>query len=235
MSRFYLRVRARFAAFRWMQAGVFRATAPIVPPSAAWGLVLNLAGVETRGGDDGVTTLVRSDAPPLRISVGRHGDAREPETAVLYQQLHGYRIDLDEKATELARQTHGAKYWIAPARRELLVGLDAVIAVETADGPLAQRVVDGLAGRLPGARYGLPFAGDNSFLIDRIDWSEAPPKARWYERVTAGEGPREGSCRLTVAIDRSDSSRTTSGLYAPSEVVEGGPPEAAWTWVPKAP
>src|SRR5690606_31673513 len=66
----WLRLRAPFAAFRWMQAGVYRATSPVIPPSAAWGLVLNLAGVETRGEDDGTTTQIRADAPPLCLAIG---------------------------------------------------------------------------------------------------------------------------------------------------------------------
>lgn len=237
MARFYLRVRAPFAAFRWMQAGVFRATSPVIPPSAAWGLVLNLAGIETRG-DDGITTQVRPDAPSLRIAVGRHGEGLgedEPvETAVLYQQLHSYRVDLDDKAEALASMAHGSKYWIAPARRELLVGMDVVIGVEADDTGLASSVNDGLEGRLAAPRYGLPFAGDNNCLIDRIELLDAPPVSRWYGRVSGAEGPRPGSCRLTIGIDRADSSRTTSGLFAPMPA-SSEPDDSAWVWTPRRP
>ena len=44
----FLLLDAPFSAFRWMQAGVYRGTFPVMPPSAAWGLALNLAGLETR-------------------------------------------------------------------------------------------------------------------------------------------------------------------------------------------
>ena len=47
-----LRIRAPFAAFRHFTAGSYRPTAPFITPSAAYGLLLNLAGVETRF-DDG--------------------------------------------------------------------------------------------------------------------------------------------------------------------------------------
>ena len=53
----WLRVQAPFAAFRWLQAGVHRATSPVIPPSTAWGLLLNLAHVETRAAEDGVTEV----------------------------------------------------------------------------------------------------------------------------------------------------------------------------------
>ena len=232
MARMFLRVRAPFAAFRWMQAGVYRATSPVVPPSAAWGLVLNLAGVETRAKDPGVTTLVRPDAPPLRLAVATLR-AEPPEVATLYQQLHTYPVGASGK--ELKERAHGSKYWIAPARREVLVDLDAMLGVESPDAALLGCVRDGLAGRLGGGRYGLPFAGDNNLLIDRIDVFDEVPEAYWYERLHPGSSPRPGSCRLTVGIDREDSSRTTSAVFAPVETPTREPPVAAWSWTPREP
>ena len=230
----WLRVRAPFAAFRWMQAGVYRATSPVMPPSTAWGLVLNLAGVETRepvSHAEGATTLVRPDAPRLRLAIGA---VREPERASLYQQLHGYPVGSSGK-DGLQPRARGSKFWIAPARREVLVGLDLMLGVEAEDAALLGRVVDGLHGRLPGGRYGLPFAGDNNFLFDRLDVLPAPEPARWYEAMGADEGPRRGACRLTVGIDRADASRTRTALYAPAAAPRAEPSDAAWTWVPSAP
>jgi CRISPR-associated protein Cas5t len=232
----WLHVRAPFAAFRWMQAGVFRGTLPIIPPSAAWGLVLNLAGVDTRAdpvpGSREVTTQIRPDAPALRIACGARG---EPQRGLLYQQLHSYPVGNDGK--DLAPRTHGAKYWIAPVRREVLLDLDVVLGVEADDPSLLARVARGLRGELPDQRYGLPFAGDNNFLIDRIDVLPAPIPARWYAPVRDTDTdtePAPGSCRVTVGIDRADSGRTTSRLVAPTEE-SPHPPDAAWIWVPRAP
>ncbi len=225
----WLRVRAPFAAFRWMQAGVYRATSPVIPHSAAWGLVLNLAHVETRAPGDHETTPTRSDAPTLKLAIGAVG---ESEVSTLYQQLHGYPVGASGK--ELKERTHGAKYWIAPARRELLVGFDAVIGVQSPEPELLERVGQGLRGELDDGRYGLPFAGDNNLLIDRIDVLDEPPPTRWYERLSVDSAPRPGSCRLTVAIDRRDSANTQSVLFAPTDP-RGEPPAGAWTWVPRAP
>jgi CRISPR-associated protein Cas5t len=66
----FLRLDAPVAAWRWLQAGVYRGTFPVIPPSAAWGLVLNLAGIESRGGLSEVVTSIRDDAPVLDIAVG---------------------------------------------------------------------------------------------------------------------------------------------------------------------
>lgn len=193
-----------------MQAGVYRASTPIIPPSAAWGLVCNLAGFD------------RDAGPPMRIVVGNL-QRRRPTVSTLYQQLHGYPVGSSEKGAALAANAHGHKYWIAPVRREIIVGLDVMIGIE-ADG-FRQRVIDGLDGKHE--RYGLPFAGDNNCLLDRVDVLDAPITAWWY--VPVGGEPRPGSHRLTVAINRTDSSRTTAGVYAPVDASE--PPEAGWTMV----
>lgn len=233
MTPLWLRLRARFAAFRWLQAGVYRATSPIIPPSAAWGLLLNLAHFDTR--DLALTaklaspvTLTREDAPPLCLAIGA---VRPAERAVLYQQLHSYPVGQSGK--EFAGRTHGAKYWIAPVRRELLVDFDALVGVRGAPA-LLQRITDGLSGRLEAPRYGLPFAGDNHFLFDRIDLLDAPCTAQWYTPVDPADRGRLGSCRLTVAIDRADASRTRSVLFAATEPTNV-PPDDAWVWCPASP
>jgi CRISPR-associated protein Cas5t len=230
VDRLWLHAKAPFAAYRGMQAGVYRTTAPILPPSAALGLVLNLAGIETRDPAPDVTTQVRDDVPRLRIALGARSLG---EVSTLFQQLHSYPVGNSGK--EFKDRSHGAKFWIAPVRRELLVGLDAIIGVETTSGELRDRVRRGLAGELDGERYGVPFAGDNNLLFDRLELLDAPPPVRWYTRILPGDAPRRGSCRLTVGIDRRDSSRTTTTLCAPTEEATAEPPEGAWVWTPKAP
>jgi len=213
-----------------MQAGVWRGTNPTIPFSSAWGLVLNLAGVETRAAADGITTLVRADAPCLQLAIG---EVHAAERAVLYQQLHTYPVG--NSGEELKGRTHGAKYWIAPARRELLVGFDAMLGIRSDDARLLDAVVQGVRGEGKGDRYGLPFAGDNNLLFDRIDVVEEAEPARWYVPLGPASPARKGSCRLTIAIDRADSSRTTSRVFAPISAAALQPPADAWTWAPRAP
>lgn len=230
MNPLWLRVRAPFAAFRGFQAGVYRATSPVMPPSTAFGLVLNLAGIEMRTLTPGATTMIRDDVPKLRIAIGIVSPA---ERGSLYQQLHSYPVGNSGK--ELAVRTHGAKYWILPVRREVLIGLDGIIGVESEEIGLFDRVQRGLRGELGEPRYGLPFAGDNNFLFDRIDIIQEPPGAtHWYARVRPDDPPRRGSCRLTVGIDRADNSKTTSFLFAPVEQQSSTPPALAWTWTPRS-
>lgn len=230
MRRLWLRVRAPFAAYRGMQAGVFRGTAPTMTVSAAHGLLCNLAGIETRGDLSELATPRRADCPVLRVAIG---SVREPEISSLYQQLHTYPVG--KSGEEYRARTHGAKHWIAPTRRELLVGLDVVLGIEALEGAVLERIEKGVRGEGDWPRYGLPFAGDNQLLFDRLDLLPEPPPLRWYARLSSGDRPRRGSARLTIAIDRAEASATTNGLYAPLADPTVDPPESAWTWVPAAP
>ncbi len=228
MSPLWLRVRAPFAAFRWLQAGVYRASSPTIPPSAAWGLVMNLAGIETRGEGGTVVTNRRADVRACQIAVGEY---RPAELSSLYQQLHSYPVGGAGK--HLAAGAKGSKYWIAPARREVLVDLDLVVGVRDEDASLASLIQGGLRGELK--RYGVPFLGDNNFLIDRVDFLAEPADVFWYCRVNSdSSGAMRDTCRLTIDIDREDSGRTKSDLYQRLKTPGSIPPEAAWTWVPQA-
>jgi CRISPR-associated protein Cas5t len=228
METMWLRVRAPFAAFRGFQAGVYRATSLVMPPSTAYGLLLNLAGIEMRGPMNNVTTEIRPGLPRLRIAVGL---ASKPELSSLYQQLHSYPVGASGK--ELSQRTHGAKFWIIPVRREILVDYDGMIGVQTANSDILTQLKKGLYGELDAIRYGLPFAGDNNLLIDRIDLVDEPPAATiWYAQMLSEDPPRKGSCRLNVSINRTDNSKTTSLLFAPLSEGQRLPPEIAWVWTP---
>jgi CRISPR-associated protein Cas5t len=224
----WLRVKAPFAAFRPLQAGVFRGTVGTMPHSTAYGLVLNLAAIETRAKDVTETTLMKpaSELPTLRIAIG---EKREPDVGTLYQQLHSYPVG--NASQHLAPGCHGAKYHIAPARREVLVGLDVVVAVQ-ADPTVLHRVRNGLRGELNADRYGLPFAGDNNLLYDSIDCSSTAICARWYVPVDRLRGAQPRTTKLTLSIDRADSSKTRAGWFFPETEERASIPDAAWVSTP---
>jgi CRISPR-associated protein Cas5t len=173
-------------------------------------------------------TEIRAGLPRLHIAVGAVSHA---ERCSIYQQLHGYPVGAS--GLELSARTYGAKFWITPVRREILVDYDGVIGVQSDDTDLLDRVTKGLRGALDNSRYGLPFAGDNNLLIDRIDVvDQPPPTTRWYTLMQPDDPPRKGSCRLTVGINRTDNSRTTSLLFAPLSEGTSQPQTTAWTWAP---
>ena len=223
----WLRAVAPFAAYRPMQAGSLRATLPVMTYTAAWGLVLNLAGIETRQGRDRAVTGIDPGAPRLSLAIGLAG--ADPIVGSLFQQGHGYPVGGSGK--ELQALTKGCKYWIAPVRRELLSGLDVQIGID-AEGQLLERVRRGLHGQGDWPRYGLPFAGDNNLLFDRLEMLPKPHPTRWYLPIPPRSKPLRGATRLTTGIDRWDSSRTEVAHVAPMETAVDVPPKAAWVTVP---
>jgi CRISPR-associated protein Cas5t len=240
----WLYIEAPFAVCRTFTAGWYRPTATFLTPSAAYGLVLNIAGIESRlpegaPGHDGKTpaTLTAPNLPAMKLALGapavdRDGRAIDfgeafPRVQSVYQQLHNYPVGASGK--ERAEECKGSKYNITPVRREFLSSLRAVIGLHT-DADTLDRVRRGLSGELP--RYGVPFLGDNNFLLDRADILNAPRPAFWFAPVVdTGGGPRARTTRLTIRIDRADLSRISSQLFAPEQDAAGLPPEAAWTEV----
>jgi CRISPR-associated protein Cas5t len=251
-----LYVQAPFATFRTFTAGWYRPTATFLTPSAAYGLILNLAGIETRL-DDGLSpmTVTQFGLPSVQIALGAvaeklpkqstHSAASGsgnridfPSVQALFQQLHNYPVGPSGK--ERKADARGNKYNITPVRREFLSDLRACICLR--DNPELERMVlEGLSGQASESvtRYGLPFLGDNSFLIDRIEPLEGPPEARWFCRMTHEDqvGIKPHTTRLTIWIDRQEMSRTQSALYAPDEQPSCVIPDAAWTPIdpPQAP
>jgi CRISPR-associated protein Cas5t len=203
-------------------------------------LLLNVAGVESRlpeedSRHDGKVpaSLTVSGLPTARIALGvptRDGILALPTVQTLFQQLHNYPVGAQSGVP--AKLAMGNKNNIAPVRREVLCGVHAKVFVD-GNADLEGRVLRGLQGGFNEDRYGLPFIGDNQFLIDRLRESPEGEEAFWYTRVgcDSAVGPRPNTTRLTIWIDRADMSRTISDLYAPTEVATLEPPEDAWTTI----
>jgi len=78
----------------------------------------------------------------------------------------------------------------------------------------------------------VPFLGDNSFLLDRMELLKEAVPVRWYQRVTTSTvGIQDHAARLTISIDRADLSKTSSALFAPAENSDCTPEESAWVTV----
>src|SRR4051812_12620586 len=164
----WLAIEAPFAACRPMMAGWHRPTAGFLTHSAAYGLILNVAGVESRLGEHepghpgGVpASVTRSGLPSFRIALGLPGGADLPRVGSVFQQLHNYSVAAGNAGIK-PEFALGRKNNIAPVRRELLSGLRAVAAVD-ADDDFTEVIRRGLRGGRSEGRYVLPFLGDNNF------------------------------------------------------------------------
>lgn len=221
----YLCIKAPFAAFRSFTAGSFRPTAPFITPSAVYGLLMNIAGIETRR-DDGLSlmTLTADNTPSLNIAIGA---VTFPERQSILQQLHNYPVGSSAKGRE--ESCKGGKYNIQPIRREFLSGIEACVAVD-GDQETEKLIRFGLCGAHNGSRYGMLFMGDNAFMPDVIREVAVPVAANWYVRLPRGaDGPKERLCRLTVAIDRADMTRTSAPIFYPLDVASSEIPDEAWS------
>jgi CRISPR-associated protein Cas5t len=232
-----LYLQAPFAACRTFTAGWYRPTATFLTPSAAYGLVLNIAGIESRlleedERHDGRTpgSLTQSGLPKVRVALGAPTDKGRdlyPIVQTVYQQLHNYPVGISGE--ERAESAKGNKYNITPVRREFLSGLRALVCLD-GNAELEERVRRGLRGEFNSSRYGVPFLGDNQFLLDQLEELSVLPPTHWFERLTKASGPpRPRTARLTIWIDRADLSRTKSALFAPSDEATKEIPLAAWT------
>ena len=223
-----LRLDAPFGVFRTFTAGSFRPTAGFITPSSAYGLLLNVAGIEMRH-DDGksVATLIKGNLPAMEIALGAVKNL--PQQQSMFQQLHNYPVGTSGREHKDA--TKGNKYNITPARRSFLSNIHAYIAFR-GSGKFENLVLDGLAGKLK-RTYGLPFLGDNNFLIDRLELVETPNPARWYERIdeNSRDETKQNITRLTITIDRVNMTNTVSALFAPTAQPTGTIPETAWVSV----
>lgn len=225
MKRYYLQ--AKFAAFRPFVSGSFRPTAGFITPTAAYGLLLNIAGIEMRH-DDGqsLMTLIRQDLPPAKIALGM---VEIPARHCLLQQLHNYPIGTTGQ--DHAVNTKGNKYNIIPVKREILSNIKAYVFID-GNNELEEWIIDGLNGGRHRS-YGVPFLGDNNFLLDRLEPITDMEPVWWFEKIENDtDGIRENIIRLTTTIDRADLSRTRSSLFAPSINRKKDPPPAAWVQMP---
>jgi CRISPR-associated protein Cas5t len=224
-----LYVQAPFAVFRTFTAGSLRPTAGFITPSAAYGLMLNIAGIESRF-DDGKSpmTLMRSDLPRVKIALGA---LCLPQVQSLYQQAHNYPVGKEAWA-QYAAQARGNKYNIAPVRREFLSNLRAYICLDE-NPDLEQKIRNGMLGQYNATRYGIPFLGDNNFMIDVLREEVERQPAYWYGKITEQDdcGPRPRMTRLTISIDRQILANSNSALFAPTEQMRDIP-ETAWVVVP---
>src|SRR4051812_42669176 len=107
-------VRGPSARFQPLSAGTYRATMKFMPHSAAYGLVLHLAGIESRLDDPKFSeTQVRPDLPPARIAVGALGQF--PSVQVGCQQMHNYPVGNAGK--DHAPDCFGQKYNVQFSKR----------------------------------------------------------------------------------------------------------------------
>jgi CRISPR-associated protein Cas5t len=217
-------VQAPFAVFRQFSAGSFRHTAGFITHSAAYGLLLNAAGIEMRRHDPAQPmTVIQEGLPRFKLALSA---LELPAKHSLFQQLHNYPVGSSGEDNKSGAR--GSKYNIAPARRAFLSNLKGYICIE-GNTVFEKQLQLGLQGKAARS-YGLPFLGDNNFFLDRFEISPIPERTHWFVRAAVEEEHNmlDNITRLTIKIDRADMSKTETDLFVPQYCQDGSIPESAW-------
>lgn len=260
-----IRYAAPFGVFRDFSAGYFRSSFRFASYSALYGLVLNVMGIEMRGPLGADTTEVKDELPRFAIAsavaqgeTSRHSFCSStddgpqlPESAVLFQQLHALPVGSTNK--HRIPLTKGAKHHISPGRREVLMGIRGLCVVkggEDFEDRLHQALTDpprALEGGQP--RYGVPFLGDNSFMLEELEETRLDERpVEWLVEneesvetdtdfftslfeAQGSEALKSVPFRLTIWADRQGMLQTRSGFFRCQSGVLSAPPDNAWVEV----
>lgn len=226
----FIHFKAPFGAFRFFQSVEMAVTADFVTHSAAYGLLLGLAGI-TR--DDKKKYL------GARIALGVKGN-KLPLRGRVYQQLHWVKLEgrVSKRKGKPAKgetleaaweRSKGTKPDIRPYIREFLHGLEGYIGLDCPEHlELEELVKRGVGQPETLDNWGLPFMGDNNFFIERLKVSQGPSACRWFSPYKGGLlSPGERLHYLSVWTDYESNSRSGSFPFILNDVSEA-PPQDGW-------
>lgn len=174
------------------------------------------------------------------FDIPTEADGLLPGKGVLFQQLHALPVGSTNK--HRIPLTKGNKHHISPGRRQLLYGIRGVCVVRGDAAFEAQLTAafqetpwtleDG------GPRYGIPFLGDNSFMLEELELAELKPDhmAEWLVRLDPDGEWEEGldaraPFRLTLWADRAGMKSTRSAFFQTQPGFLSTIPDSAWVTV----
>lgn len=202
----FIYFKAPFAAFRPFKSFELCPTADFITHSAAYGLLLGLAGIERED---------KGKFADARIVIGRK---HPPKKGRIFQQL------IDGKR-QLALDG-GGDFNLRPFWREVLYDIEGYVGL---DHPELEESLDkGIRQPSTINYWGLPFMGDNNFFLERADIHQTPTSCQWFD-VFKGEklSRRERLHFLSVWTDYNKAAESRGLLFFLTEERES-PPETAW-------
>ena len=228
-------VRGPFARFQPYSAGTYRATMKFMPHSAAYGLILHLAGIESRLEDSKLLRDPGSAGPPSgRIAVG--AVEHFPTVQVNCQQMHNYPVGPTGKKQRL----------IAPARNitsSSRSGSSSPTFVWRSRWTLTKICWTGCE---PVSSAVLTGSATSEVSFSLVTGTSRPAMSCLPRRPRRHTGSGQSSDRerigdvrhstyLTIRIDRTDSSKTVSKLFCPVSEATSVIPVEAWQDCVQAP
>lgn len=222
----YLYFKAPFGAFRAFQSIEMVATADFVTHSAAYGLLLGLAGVNRDRKEEFIGA---------RIALGTWKE-KLPVRGRCYQQLHWVKTEGRKPKSKGGESLEGAyerskgtKPDIRAVWREYLFGLQGYIGLDHPS--LEEQVRRGINDPVELDYWGLPFLGDNNFFIESLREEPQPNSCEWLCKLDDAKMSRgERLFYLSVWTDYKENKRSLSRLFYFSQSATQ-PPKEAWVTV----
>lgn len=191
----FLYFKAPFGAFKPFQSVEMLATSEFLTYSAAYGLLLSLAGIDSRN------PQVKRRYANSCIALGT---TRLPRKGRVFQQLHKGTGKEKDKGRKPSIDT----FW-----REMLYDkIEGYIGLEHPE--LESLVSQGVQEPSTLHYWGLPFLGDNNYFIEKLDVVEPPIQCQWFHRLTQDDkSSGEQLFYLSVWTDYEDSTQSRSSLF----------------------
>lgn len=229
----FLHFKAPFGAFRPFQSMEMLSSAVFLTHSAAYGLLLGLAGIDRDR---------KEDFLGVRIAIGmlrmedKQDKPREPRRGRVFQQLH--RIpqgdDKKKRAVEKERAKGSKSERIGVYWREVLIDLEGYIGLDDKglnDKRLESLVEQGINDPQSFNYYwGLPFMGDNNFFLERLEIVPKPEGCLWFSPLNPQRmGQEDHYYYLSVWTDYAhENNRSNAGLFSLTNDLD-----AAWQTIEK--
>ncbi len=212
----YVYFKAPFGTFKPFQSVEMLATAEFLTPSAAYGLLLGLAGIDR---------IHKKRFAGARIALGLK---QLPRCGRLYQQLHVIPQSKPQQPGEYERRRElakGRKLSIRTFWKEVLYDLEGYIGL---DHPELEAMVDqGINQPTEISYWGLPFLGDNNFFVERLEIEKSPSPCCWLRPLAGNESPQgERLFYLPIWTDYENNSSSNSQLFSLTEMRDE--PREAW-------
>ena len=201
----FIYFKAPFGAFRPLKTVELATTTEFITYSAAYGLLLGLAGVDRQR---------KKEFAGTRIAIGCK---RLPRIGRTFQQLiQGKRVMSGD----------GGQLNLRPFWREVLFDLEGYIGLDNPS--LEALVTEGINEPTTLDYWGLPFMGDNNFFLERIEVRDKPELCQWFYPFTGNRLQRGGRLHfLSVWTDYEANTRSRGLLFTLTQQQES-PPLDAW-------
>lgn len=244
MESIIISFKAPFFSYREFNTGDYCYSLPVIPHSAAYGLVLNLAGIEIKG-----VNCENINTPMLEIAVGL---VSYDNVSCLIHQYHKYTQSYGNKyspyewvknddgtytlkeeikkkgkqktsLSDVKKQYHGRKWGIGIIKREYLIDYHGVIGVK-GDSEIINKIKEGIDNCVGS----IPYAGQSNLMFSHLNIENT--EAYWLvtELLDDDDNDEVKSVQLTTEVNRIKSNKTLRKTFYINNEMSSEPYEKSW-------